>query len=151
MLATPYLQIMIKRLYLWLWSGHADSPFLQLALLNPLQSLPSPHSLCQLFKSIVNHQLGLLPLEVCFNYAVSQFLVLVQLFLKLVFLSRAIVTPKYSAIFQSDAVLELLLFTFLAVHPDGRKECAEQLIVQQEILFHFQETISVRQDFPVLS
>jgi hypothetical protein len=41
-------------------------------------------------------------------------------------------------------------FTFSAVRPAEHKVCVEQLIVQQETLFHFQEMLSALQDFPVL-
>ena len=59
-------------------------------------STPLGHGLRELLEGVVDHQLGLLPLEVGLHDPVPQLLVLVQQLLQLILLSGAVLAAKYS-------------------------------------------------------
>ena len=91
MLATPYLNLYfiqngfdVERL-----------PLFQLAGVNVGEGFPLGDGLVELLEGIVDHQLGLLPFEVCLNDPVPHLFVLVQRLFKLVLLHRTVFTAKY--------------------------------------------------------
>ena len=70
-------------------------PLFQLARINVGEGFPLGHGLVELLEGIVDHQLGLLPFEVCLNDPVPHLFVLVQRLFKLVLLHRTVFTAKY--------------------------------------------------------